>query len=217
MANLAVGAVYKMRTYCFQGNQAGINTRYFKVLSLTGAPASEASICSALDGTLAPFYKLLLANTALYIGTNIQNQTLPLPFPQPVGFSGNQGIGTAGATPLPGQISGIYTVQTGFAGRGFRGRVYVPFPATAGSTTTAPPLMTGAYQTQLQDLANVCVGNQTVAAGGATYAIVYGLVHSKPLALKGVFIASTAAKFGLNWATQRRRGDFGRLNTQPVP
>lgn len=217
MADVLVGSIYKHRTYCFSGNQVGINTRYFSVAAGTGPNLSEAAFIVVLDGILAPLYKLALTNLAQYVGSNIQNITGAIPYPAAVGTSANSGNGTAGTLPVPSQVSGLISIRTGLTGRSYRGRQYIPFPDSSESTGTTPPVYTGAYQTRLLNIAAQTVGTTTVTSGASSYQIQWGLVHQKPVAIAGSFTPSTTALVGISWATQKRRGDYGRTNPSPTP
>lgn len=217
MANMMEGSMYRHRTYCYSGNQTAINTRYFLVYALAGSPVSEISVLTSIDTTAASQYKPCLANVAQYVGSDIQNITGARPYPVAVGTNVNIGLGTGGTLPIPGQVSGIYTLLTLYAGRGYRGRSYIPFPPSGASTTTTPPSYTGAYQANLASIASTFSGVINFTAGGSTYTIQWGIVHQSPAGVKGTFTASTSYRVGINWATQKRRGDFGRTNPSPTP
>lgn len=217
MANMMLGSIYKHRTFCYSGNQVAINTRYFLVFSLTGSFQPEQSVLNLLDADAAPLYKVALATPASYIGSDIQNITGARPYPIQVGTNANQGNGTGGAVQIPGQVSGIYTLTTLYTGRAYRGRSYIPFPATASTSAGVPPTMSALYQGYMTDIATAFSGLSNVSVGGSTYILQWGLYHREPETLAGTFTASVNFRVGNAWATQKRRGDFGRPNPSPVP
>jgi hypothetical protein len=217
MANVAVGDLYKHRIFCYSGNQVAINTRYFIPTLNSGAAVTEQQLITAMDIVHAAAYKPAMHNLAQYIGSDIQNIQVGPPYPIQIAASANTGNGTGGADPLPQQVSGIYTVTTDKTGRGFRGRAYIPFPSTAFVTIATPPLMSAAYQALLTSIANEFVGSVTIGVAGSSYDLNWCIRHSAPPALRGTTEETVSFKVGSNFATQRRRGDFGRTNTVPVP
>jgi hypothetical protein len=217
MANVIVGAEYKHRTFCYLGNQVGLNTRYFTVSAITGGTVSESALATGIDAQLAPLYKPALCNLAQYIGSDIQNITGMTPYPIQIGTNANAGNGTGGSLPMPGQVSGIYTTYTGLTGKGYRGRSYIPFPSITHATTTAPSSPTSAYQALIQLIAASTVGVTTVGAGTGFVTLTWALRHVAPSSLAGTMTPITSALARPDWATQRRRGDYGRLNPVPVP
>lgn len=118
---------------------------------------------------------------------------------------------------MAGQVSGIYSVETAFSGRGYRGRQYIPFPASVFSTAGPPSYMSAAYRTLLSALALGTSGGTFIDVGASTYNLIWCLYHSSPEAVAGTYTPITTYKVGQNWATQRRRGDFGKLNNVPTP
>lgn len=217
MAVISAGSTYKHRTFCFCGDQLGLNTRYFLVVSLTGTAPTEATFVATLDAIIAPLYKPAMHNSAQYIGTDIQNISGVIPFPVQIGTQSNIGNGTGGAGTLPSQVSGIYTVRTALTGRSYRGRQYIPFPPAAAVLGGTLPEPTGAYQTLMLNIGNALVANQTYSSGGATIVVTWGLRHQRPAGIAGTFTPSTVIVAPQAFATQKRRGDYGRTNPQPEP
>jgi hypothetical protein len=216
MANANVGNIYRHRTFCYCGDQVGINVRYFAVAALTGAPATEQALLEKIDPLLAAVYKPGLVNSAEYIGTDMQDITGAPPYPIQVFTTANQGAGTGGAATMGSQVSGIYSTVTAKTGKKFRGRAYIPFPAAAMSTTDAPPEMTDAYQSILADIANLTTAATALIVGGSAYTLNWALCHNPQAAGAKSLDITTGYKIGVAWATQKRRGDFGRTNAFPL-
>jgi len=218
MANVSPGSVYKHRVFCYSGNQAAVNTRYFVPTLSSGSAQTEQALATALDAIFAPAYKPAMHSLAQYIGSDLQNIETGPPYPVQLAATALTGNGTATGNPLPQQISGIYTIVTSFTGRGFRGRAYIPFPAANHATNATPPLMTSGYQTLLAGIADVCSGVTAVTFGGSTYELFWVIRHAPTVISPGLTTTDiTGFKVGVNWATQRRRGDFGRTNAVPIP
>ena len=217
MAVLLPGNIYKHRVFCYSGNQVAINTRYFQVVSVTSGPINEDAFIAKLDQLLAALYKPCITNAAQYVGSDMQNITADPPYPLQVGTSANSGNGTAGAQPLPSQVCGIYTVLTPMTGRGNRGRVYVPFPDQSFNTVTTPPTPNAAYAAVLNPLANATVGLVTYTITGVTIIINWAIRHGPHSPGAGGITDTIDFRTRQAWATQRRRGDYGRPNPVPAP
>jgi hypothetical protein len=110
---------------------------------------------------------------------------------------------------LPTQVSGIITKRSSFTGRANRGRIYFPFPATQSLDTDETPK--AAYVTLIQAYAdNIGALHSVTSAGGS--ANLTPIIVNRTLSHLVVWEDSLARK---RWATQRRRGDFGRTNVLP--
>lgn len=217
MPNMAVGSNYRHRTYCYLGDQVAISTRYFKVGAITGGPVSENAFITSLDTSLSALYIPLLTNGALYIGSNIQSLLGGPPYEQPTGTNANQANGTGGTRPMPGQVCGIYSTTSELTGPGFRGRSYVPFPDTTAGSTAAPSIPIPTYQALLSALAINVIGSLNVTGGGGTTTIQWELCEFSPGGAVFATVPLTDFIVRPRWATQKRRGDYGRTNPQPTP
>jgi len=206
--NLGLGDLLQMRIWSVQGEQAGVNTIYYRVGTVTGTVAdSDAAI--DFDTTINAAYKALLSTLAVYRG--IVARVIKTPLPISVFTIANAGAGTGGTTALPRQTSGLISWKTNFAGRGFRGRTYLPFPwGTAVANQEAP---TAAYVTAINTLATAINGFTTATSGGGGPAQLAQVLRVKapasPIPIND-FLESD------KWATQKRRGSFGRANVSPI-
>jgi hypothetical protein len=124
------------------------------------------------------------------------------------------GAGTGGTDALPRQVAGLTAWKTALAGRAFRGRTFWPFPSAAFDTGDGVP--TAAAVTAYTNLAVEALNFVTV--GDVTNRSIIALViRNKPV--RGVPWTSTPVTVGTTfnkWATQRRRGTFGRANVSPI-
>jgi len=211
-----VGAICELRMWCTQLGQAAVNTLHYKVLSIVTGGATDAEIALAMDAFIAPLMKAILANTATYKGCSIQVIN-PLPRKVYQYSTGNAGVGTAGAVPLPAQVSGISFMAAANAGPAYRGRQYWPFPALADSTTGGLP--SSSYATRIGLLTTALIQDETVVGAAGTTVLRPVIWHLKAGA-GGVPAARSSDEivtFGTEtkFATQRKRGIFGRPNVSP--
>lgn len=202
-----VGDLYEIIPTCYMTNQVGLNVLYYEVLSQTGADLTSTQIAEYFDGILAPLYKPLINNIAIYCGTSAQKLTPPIS-PKGVG-NANFGNGTAGAIALPTGVTGLGSKNTLLGGRRYYGRIYVPFPAAADDTGAGTP--TAGYLARLQDLF-ATLESIAVPTAGAQVMDLNSIVYSKKYGLKTSITTISAEG---NWATQRRRSAYGRPNPRP--
>jgi hypothetical protein len=211
---LTVGFVYNVATYCTLDAQASINRRSWYVSSLTGVPCDEGDLAHNVSQAQAAPYKALLTDPAKYAGVVVTRDKRygVSPFPADILSNLGNGVGTAGATPLPKQTSGLFSVYTPFQGKHFRGRMYVPFPDAADNTVDGIP--TAGYLVRLGTLATVFITPLSfVGLGGGLCTIVCCLVSTGPPIRNPILTSFTVRPA---WATQRKRGDYGKANKSPV-
>lgn len=105
------------------------------------------------------------------------------------------------------QVSGIITWYTDLGGPQYRGRSYVPFPSL--DTVDVDGLPTVTYNTQLATLAASIFSITTVGVGGATITIKPIIYH------RATNTDATITDYRVRglFATQKRRGNYGRLNS----
>jgi hypothetical protein len=209
---LALNTLVKIRVGCYMGgiSQAAWNTGYMVATAVAGAGGSDLDLAVSLDTGFTAVYPPLLNNEAGYNGTSCQIVNTAGKATGTVQQStAGAAVGTAGATALAPQTCGLFRRQTAFPKQAGRGRCYVPFPSTAHDQGAG--VTTGAYQTLLQALAAVWAAPVTVGAGGNTSTLTWIL---KPAGI-GLTRTLTGYTTSIGWATQRRRGYFGRLNREP--
>jgi hypothetical protein len=215
-----VGEPVKVRLWCRDSaeQQASVNTWYYLVTAVGSTPATDQDAANQLDTFLAPLMKALLSTTAEYRGIQVQilNSVPPFAaFLQSASANSNAGPGTVAGGALPTQTAGLLSFQTNLAGRAFRGRFYIPFPGVNDSGAGGSP--TAAYGVKQANLLAVIDSTAVIVSGGSSATLTRVLLHKKNKA--GGTPAPTpvtAASFSANWATQRKRGNFGRRNTSPV-
>jgi hypothetical protein len=203
---MPVDDIWSIKLVCRSGNQLGINDLKYRVLAINGTGATAVQVATAFDNAFAPVVKPLLCAAAQWRGV-IATKIFPKP-PDMSGLSsGNVGAGTGGPSPLPAQVAGLITKLTAYSGRKYRGRVYVPFPATSDIGLT-DQVSSANYQTRLQTMAAVVFALQLPGAGGNTLNMA-PVIFTRKDSISTLVIG---ARVNPAWATQRRRGGYGRQN-----
>lgn len=216
---MMAGDVFKLRVVCWSpvNGQIGVNVSYWVASLVTGIGATPAQFAAAFDGLVFAAYQSFMSSTCAYRGVGVQ-QVLELP-PVEATVVTHANPGTAALGALPLQVSGLLGTGTAFSSRHTRGRIYIPFPAD--DFTDANGDINIAGQTILATLANAYGANLNLGAGANT-AVMNLTVRSKVLHLgppvlpptityNVVTVVTARTKF----ATQRRRGQYGRLNPLP--
>jgi len=206
----SVNDIYESLTVCTQGVQSSINVQHWRCSATAGLGATDAQIATQLDALMFPVMKPLINAMATYRGVGVR-RLLPAPLGSMVSTIANLGVGTGGASPLPRQITGILTWRTALAGRRFRGRFYTPFVAVSqlGATPDVPPIP--GFITALTALGNAVLPGFTAGVGGNTNTFV-PVVFSRKFTISTQITAFTSQPF---FATQRKRGSYGRPNPPP--
>lgn len=206
---MAINDVYRMRVITQQQEQIGVNVLHYRVVSSAPPEPSQLEIATFMDAALAPVYKPLLTAASTYRGVGVQ-RILPLPVQVESSTTANLGIGTVAGDELPKQITGLLSHRTSLAGAGFRGRTYVPFPGETDSAADGLP--GGGYVLRMVDLRQVLIAAHLVIGAGGGSVTLQLVVFRRATGVSTIVVASIVRTF---WATQRRRGDFGRPNIPP--
>lgn len=204
----AINEIYEMRAYTLMGGQAGINVLHFRVAAFAGSGASDVQIADAWNQAIAATLKACMSSTASFRGVGVRRLKPTLSVET---FSIlNQGSGGVAGDPLPKQITGISTLRTLTPGRRGRGRIYVPFPAESQNDADQTP--TAAYLVVLFNYTSVAIASLLAGINPNTNTL-ESIVYNRASGT-GIPITSFTARD--KWATQRRRGDYGRTNILPI-
>lgn len=206
---LTPGDILRASIWSTDAEQAAVNVLHYKVQSVGGVPATDADFATALDQTIATLYKAIINNNAFYRGVEAQI-IWPPPTRVAVSATGGAGAGGSGVTSLPRQSAALTQWKTAIAGRHGRGRSYWPFPSSTANTLDGVITPATLVAIQALNVALLNFGLFTIALRTATVAlIVYDRVaHTGQNVTQSV----TTNK----WATQRRRGTYGRANASPI-
>lgn len=198
----------EIKVYTYLDNQLGENVHYGKILG-DGSPGpwAPSTLMTDLTAWFAPVVKALIATPATYLGLSLRYWAPTSPNWATIWTKGSQGAGSAGSTPCPKQCSGIFSKNTALAGQKNRGRTYVPFPATIDVEPGGNP--TASYLTRLLAYSGKVDNVENV---GTDYRIAFGLFKWRFAAsFRGITECVVRDRF----ATQERRGDYGRVNAIP--
>jgi len=209
---MPVGDIFRVRIACQSVAQGSINVLHYRLASLgagTGQP-SVTEIATQLDAHWFLSFKALVDDAHQYRGTGVQ-----LIFPPPPAVEGtataNAGAGhVVGGDALPKQVAGLISWRTAFAGRRYRGRSFIPFPGESDNSEQQVP--TAGYVTRLATLAGkIAIPPLITSISGANANLELVIWHRDSSTYTPVnnYIVRSF------WATQRRRGDFGRPNAAP--
>lgn len=206
------GDVYQLKLYCKLTPQFGITIRHFILATMTNQ-ASEQGLCDALSALFGPLFKQLIGSTASYYGA-LTGKLVGNVFDTQAHSVSGAGIGTAAGANMPAQVSGLISLRTGIPGRKFRGRAYVPFMADSENTVTGgfPVPSAGTLTTLALLAAKMQTCTVTTADAPASVCTLNGQIYHRAT---GTFSGISQTIAVPNWATQKRRGAFGRTNQNP--
>jgi len=191
--------------------QLGITSFHVRIADgVAREPSFEnmEALATAYDAALADPFKECLAQEATYLGLRARlEQGVPVDDLE-VKTDANAGFGAwTTANSAPTQICGLLRKRTLRTGRHGRGRCYIPFvPADAVGIDGNP---TGGYLTALQLLGTAMLQNREVVMDGVGTTFRTVVVAADRAAQ--FYVCEDITRAGA-FATQRRRGAFGRLN-----
>jgi len=206
MPAFAVGDKIQLLSRCQMFGQAGIWARQYRVTAVVDVDWDKTKLANAFFIAIKAATKALMTADGSFVYVAAKKIGVTPPDPE---FRSTEAAeaGTAGGDPLPTQVSGIITIQTAFAGRKYRGRMYVPFPSEGMNDVTGKP--SAAYLVLLANLANVMLADPvTLTDGGNSIDLEPILWHRAT----NTFDVVTSARMNQKWATQKRRGIYGRPN-----
>jgi hypothetical protein len=209
---LTNGMVLQMRVWASDSVQASVNTFHYLVQSpITGTPTDQ-DFFTKWAQDFVPLYKSLLSAKATIEGCTGQVVS------KPIGLlfkdATQAGLGSFGPDAAPWQVSGITSWGTAFGGRAFRGRTYFPFVATLAVNTAGHP--SDAYITAMGLFSDAFVGATSWILAQGTAVIIPVIKHRKNkdgiTPIETPIVHGTVSRL---FATQKRRGDYGRPNISP--
>lgn len=201
---MAVGDIYRVAHFCRHMDQLAVNVCHYRVSLQVGNGAPQQAQTHLWSQTIGPVYKPLLTTGSSYLGCTMQ-RIMPKPPTLQTQSSDGAGPGTVAGDVLPNQVTGIISHFTAFAGRRYRGRIYVAFPGEADSEVDGSP--SASYAARLGSLAT-SMRTLTTVSGPDTTTLVQIVWHRDTQT--GDDVISPVGK--RLWGTQRRRGLYGAVN-----
>jgi hypothetical protein len=209
--------ILEVRAVCSNADQIAINVLHYRVTFLSGPTPGVllGDIATDMSNHLNAGYQLVMPPSAAYRGTGVKN--LMAPATQEFVSTASTGPGLAGGTEIPQQVSYLVNLKSANSGRGFRGRFYPGFVSNTFVNTSGN--MNAAGLTAIQLLAANTPINRTITVGGNSTTIQLIILRRQAQKLPLVFptyvdVVTVNARGA--FATQRRRGDFGRTNQAPL-
>jgi hypothetical protein len=206
-----IAEVWRVNFYLWVDGQIGITGINTFINMVTGAPVNAGDLAFAYMAATDPNFTLLTANAVLILGARASRVKGAGPDPQ-AGIATSTSTGSSANPPMPQQASGIMSYYTIFAGRSKRGRMYIPFPSVGDQDTDASPIQN--YADRITALGDNIMGVTAftgISTGSAN--INWVIWHKATLTTDDV-----ASHIGRKrWATQKRRGNYGKLNPPIIP
>jgi hypothetical protein len=184
--------------------------RYWTATTLVGVgDVTFQNVATYFDTNLSAPYISVVYNGARYEGVRVRRH-FPVSTDQWAYETSNAGPGTAGAVALPTQTAGLLRFQSAEIGKKGQGRQYVPFPSASDNETIGEP--TAAYQAAVSNIGTVLAQPQTIAGGGTKSYVFKPTLWNEAGSVGTEIITFLVAP---SWATQKRRGAYGRTNKVP--
>jgi len=209
MYNPINGDVLEVKHYHQAADQLAINVLHYYVSGLTDDGANGQELIDALSDQWAGLVNSLMSTAADYILAGFQRID-PMPLTDVVHSIFAPVPGLESGTLMPRQVSGIITKKTGFASRALRGRMYVGFMGIDQDTTAGHPTI--GYIAELQSMADNLFGPALTIVGAAGSTTLKSVLWHRG---SRTFDYLTSGLARSRWATQKRRGDYGRPNVAP--
>ena len=189
--------------------QIALPTFYFKVENTVAPGINDLEWATAFATAITTPLLAALTTKADLIGVYVQRHN-PGDITPRAADKSTAGIGTNGSTALPHQTCGLTTWYTAKTGRSQRGRTYWPFPATAMQTSDGVPA--GGTQALYIAIGTALLGISPVIGFAGQCDMKMGVFHRGTHTIDAITNQLVSAK----WATQKRRGMFGRPNVSPI-
>lgn len=211
---MEAGDELKLVFWTQQGNQAGLMVASYFVFNTPGSiPIADQDGLDIISDGMAAVLKPLMTGGAEYLGVVMYRPDI-IPLPAALYSTQGAGVGTAGTVPMATQVTGLITLRTALAGRANRGRKYVPFPDAADSVGSINPIPSTSYKTRLDALADKFGPGADFEdpANPGTFVNLSGIIVAANGTIRGDVTSTVQRRL---WATQRRRGAYGKSNLPP--
>lgn len=221
MANLANNDVLQIRIVCFDPGDSQLGECVFHVLvSAVSGNVTDGDVASKYSIDVAAAVRAWIGGNATYEGVGCK-RIRPNPTPE-VYNNGSRGSGTAGGVCQPTQVTALlrhksdqFYVSAKGKNRLAQGRLYVPFPSLI--WVGNPDLMSAAGLAALNAVGTAIGLSKTIVGvgGGCVCSLGTNVTEGPgPVLTKNLILSGTIAGVQM-WATQRRRGQYGKPNNNP--
>lgn len=208
MDPVAVGDIIEVKLACYCRDQLALNIVHARMKTVVVAP-TYPKLAEGFEALFGADMKTLINNEAEFLGVAIRSVFIAPLGPEYIS-SLLAGAGTGTGDVLPLQVTGMITKRTLAPGRKYRGRFYAPFPSESDSAVTGKP--SAGYLTKLDNISFTLKSIAAPTAWGAGNTAEFVVFRrTNPTDSKIISGATNQNKF----ATQRRRGSYGRPNARP--
>jgi hypothetical protein len=208
---LNAGDIVQVRIWTTLAEQAAVNTIHYVISTVPTPGPTPLDLITALDTSIAPEIKALLPIDATYNGMQGRVINTPTLYLNDVDVT-SAGPGTNANPAMGRQLCGLIRLATIFARPKYRGRLYWPFPCVDEDFTGGIPSV--AYVTALNGILGNMFSLTTFGGGGGTANCAMAIYHRATNDATRVVASGSFAE--RKWATQKRRGSFGRANVSPI-
>lgn len=206
---MAVNDAIQLRFVCSTSDQISLNIRQFLITDVQGVEATPQEIADYFSTSAGPQYRGLLSEDAHYDGVALRM----LPFggiPSDWQSKLEAGVGGVVGPLLPKQSCGLLSLRSTALGRRGRGRVYIPFPSEEDNVTGGIPSVD--YVVRVEVLSDT-IAEAAFVGAVPNVTTLTPMLFSRDTGVYTPIVATLARSL---WATQRRRGDFGKQNVSPI-
>jgi hypothetical protein len=204
------GTIIRVTNFCYQNGQMAMPSVHYQMTSPGGVGIFNLGDAAfSFQTNFASAAKARLSTGVVLTGTKAAIVSL-VNKGQP-GIATDGSAGTNGTVSLPGQVTGLVHLASDLGGKKGRGRVYLPFPTVGEQDTDNTPssVFVAGWNAWAGDISTIftCTG-----PGGATM-VATGVIWHKETGDYSFLNGSYVKKL---YATQRRRGDYGRSNAGTI-
>jgi len=211
---LDTGDIVRLVVYTKIADQAGLNVLHYQVIEAAGTGAFDMSLMgdSWAANSLPAKYRTALNESAEYLGIGLR-RVWPEESIEFIYESGG-GVGDGAGDALPTQVCGLIRKRSGEPGHGRGGRIYIQFASEGDSQGLGAPRVE--YLDKLQDLVDGLVAFRNIEVGKTVNMVMYRYPQTEPEVIERRVTPVERLSVQAKWATQRRRGAYGRPNVLPV-
>jgi len=206
-----VGDILQMRVFSQASTQLGINVLHLSIKAQVAPFTSDQTLVDHLSEGFSSSWRQVQGPNSIYYGMALSLR-VGVEWLQIATSIAGQGAGLLAGDVMSRQTSGVLTITAGLPGRRYRGRVFLPFPSEGGNSPDGHP--NAAYVGAMSALGGAFASNMVLMEdppGLGQTTIRMGIYHRNDGTISDVTGFNPRNK----WATQKRRGDYGKPNTPP--
>jgi len=190
------------------GEEAFVIMNYV-IGTITGGTITDQDFANQASMFYSTLIVTIMPNSCDYDGVEVSLPTRS-PIPATVTSTLGHGAGASGTQVANTQAAALISLYSSLSGQRNRGRSYLPFLTATFIDVTGFP--TSGFLTLLQIIAAAFAAFQGFTVGGASATFNQVIYHRLTKLWTYVFNWVAQQKF----ATQRRRGNYGRNRTPPI-